>query len=89
MAKRKKHWRLAPYFPFVDFRGGKRGLGEVTRKDFVAIANILCGSGAPNGTVETLANYFSTTNARFDRARFERAARCDRPAPRHDPWKAK
>jgi hypothetical protein len=31
MAKRKKHWRLAPYFPFVDFRGGKRGKGCVVR----------------------------------------------------------
>lgn len=57
-------------------------LGEVTKKDFVAIANILCGSGAPEGTVEALGNYFASANPRFDRARFERASRCDRQAPK-------
>ena len=56
-------------------------LGAVTKQDFVAIANIMCGTSAKEGTIEALGNYFATSNPRFDRSRFEKAARCDRAAP--------
>lgn len=68
--KRKKHWRLAPYFPFVDFRGGKRGLGEPTKQDFVAVAKIFCRRGASDGLVSDFSDYFASQNPRFDRSRF-------------------
>lgn len=81
--RRKKGFRIRfkRKFPFVQF-------GAVTKQDFVAIANILCGTRAPNGTVEAMANYFATSNPRFDRARFEKAATCGVGRPHHNPWKA-
>lgn len=54
-------------------RRGLHGLGEVTKRDFVAIAGIICGR-APRGVAEDLAAYFAGQNPRFDRARFVKAA---------------
>lgn len=34
----------------------RRQLGEVTKKDFVAIANIVCEHGAPPGLARDLAS---------------------------------
>jgi hypothetical protein len=48
-------------------------LGEVTKRDFVAIAEILCEERAPKPLKERLAGYFKTQNPRFDSGRFMRA----------------
>jgi hypothetical protein len=48
-------------------------LGEVTKRDFVAIADILCRRSAPPGLVDDLTSYFSSQNPRFDSMRFKRA----------------
>lgn len=48
-------------------------LGEVSKKDFVAIAEILCETDASRDTRDGLARYFKTQNPRFDRDRFLRA----------------
>jgi len=50
-------------------------LGEVTKRDFVAIAKVLCEHGAPPGLVRDLSSYFSSQNPRFAAERFEAAAR--------------
>ena len=55
---------------------GKAGLlGEVTKKDFVAIAQILCTERASPSLKSRLAGYFKSQNARFDSERFMRATR--------------
>lgn len=64
MAKRKKN------------RRGLRGLGEVTKKDFQALADILCRNKAPSALVADITRYFSTQNPRFDATRFTAATRC-------------
>jgi hypothetical protein len=48
-------------------------LGEVTKRDFVAIAEILCEKKASASLKTTLADYFRSQNPRFDRERFLRA----------------
>ena len=48
-------------------------LGEVTKKDFVALSKILCRNSASPGLVDDLANYFGSQNPRFDKSRFVRA----------------
>ena len=48
-------------------------LGEVTKKDFVAIAQILCEEKAATPLKERLAGYFKSQNSRFDTGRFMRA----------------
>lgn len=48
-------------------------LGEVTKRDFTAIAKICCETDAPRETSERLAGYFKSQNPRFDRERFLRA----------------
>jgi hypothetical protein len=48
-------------------------LGEVTKRDFVAIAEILCETDASRETNDGLAAYFRSQNPRFDRERFLRA----------------
>jgi hypothetical protein len=55
-------------------RRRRRGiqLGEVSKKDFVAIAEILCETHASSATKERLASYFGSQNPRFDQDRFLR-----------------
>ena len=48
-------------------------LAEVSKKDFVAIAEILCLEKASTSLKESLASYFRSQNPRFDRERFLRA----------------
>jgi len=48
-------------------------LAEVTKRDFVAIAEILCETRASKETKGRLAEYFGSQNPRFDRERFLRA----------------
>lgn len=55
-------------------RRGLSGLGEVTKKDFVAIAKILCENNVPSMVATELAMYFKSQNPRFDNARFWTAA---------------
>lgn len=68
--RHKKRLRLAPFFPFVEFRGGKRGLGEPTKQDFVAVAKIFCRRGASDGLVNDFSDYFASQNPRFRRELF-------------------
>ncbi len=70
MARRKKRGR----------KKGFRGLGEVTKKDFRAFADILCRHNASPGLVSDLTRYFSTQNPRFDASRFTAATRTCRTA---------
>jgi len=55
-----------------------RGLGEVVKKDFVAIAGILRSHCASDAVVSDLATYFRRQNPRFDTSRFVKAAVCRR-----------
>lgn len=48
-------------------------LAEVTKRDFVAIAEILCEEKASTGLKERLAGYFRSQNPRFDTQRFMKA----------------
>ena len=48
-------------------------LAEVTKRDFVAIAEILCQERAGTPLKQRLAGYFKSQNPRFDTARFMRA----------------
>ena len=48
-------------------------LAEVTKRDFVAIAEILCEERAPGRLRERMASYFKSQNPRFDTERFMRA----------------
>lgn len=57
-------------------RSRARTLGEVTKKDFIAIANVLCRTGADAPVVRGLASYFRSENPRFDEGRFAAAASC-------------
>lgn len=63
MAKRKKRRRRSS------------GLGEVTKKDFQAIATALCRNNASSGLVDDLTSYFASQNPRFDASRFQKATR--------------
>lgn len=54
-------------------RRRKISLGEVSKKDFVAIAKILCSTGASRETKERLARYFAGENPWFDEGRFLKA----------------
>ncbi len=49
-------------------------LGQ-TRKDFVAVANILCHHDASAGLREAFADHFQERNPRFDKGRFLSATR--------------
>jgi hypothetical protein len=49
-------------------------LAEVSKRDFVAIAEILCEEKASTPLKERLAGYFRSQNLRFDTQRFLRAA---------------
>lgn len=57
-------------------RRRSRTLGEVTKQDFVAIAGVLCRTGADMPVVRGLASYFRSANPRFDESRFAAAATC-------------
>ena len=59
-------------------QGNADGLGEVTKRDFVAIAEILCEEKATNKLKDRLAGYFRSQNARFDTDRFLTATRACR-----------
>ena len=48
-------------------------LCEVSKKDFVAIAEILCEEKAATPLKERLAGYFRSQNPRFNTTRFLRA----------------
>ena len=48
-------------------------LAEVTKRDFVAVAEILCEERAPDRLKQRLASYFRSQNPRFDEGRFMRA----------------
>jgi hypothetical protein len=48
-------------------------LAEVTKRDFVAIAEILCEEKATTSLKERMASYFRSQNPRFDNERFMRA----------------
>lgn len=52
-----------------------RGLGEVTKKDFVALAYLLCSHKASTPLVEDMATYFKQQNQRFDIGRFVAATK--------------
>lgn len=53
--------------------------GEVTKKDFVSIAKILCENGADTKLTGSLASYFKSQNPRFDTDRFiEATGKCRR-----------
>ena len=45
-------------------------LDGVSKSDFVAIAKILCSTGAPQETNKRLASYFGSQNPRFNEDRF-------------------
>lgn len=47
----------------------------MSRKDFKAVAEILATTTERENIARSLADYFATTNPRFDRARFLEAAR--------------
>lgn len=66
MAKRKRSRK----------RRGLSGLGAVTTKDFVAVAHILCRTGAKATTIMDIGDYFKSQNPRFDAARFANVAQC-------------
>jgi hypothetical protein len=51
----------------------KKTLGEVTKKDFIAIAETLCQHRATSSLVLDLASYFKSQNPHFDVARFQKA----------------
>lgn len=56
----------------------KSSLGAVTKKDFMAIADVLCETGANKRTVEGLSRYFRSRNPRFNPSRFKAATRACR-----------
>jgi len=56
-------------------RTALRGLDAVTKKDFTAIADILCQHDARASMVGDVADYFKTQNPRFNRDRFVEAVR--------------
>jgi hypothetical protein len=55
-------------------RRSSKGLGAVTKGDFKAIAEILCGNAASRKLTHELSRYFISQNPRFDAKRFQRAA---------------
>jgi len=56
-----------------------RNLTGVTKKDFIAIADVLCNTNAPERTARGLSSYFKSQNPAFDEGRFLRAvAACRR-----------
>lgn len=57
-------------------RSRARTLGEVTKKDFIAIADVLCRTNADVPIVRGLASYFKRENQRFHEGRFVAAANC-------------
>lgn len=64
MPKRRRHRRV--------------NLGEVTKRDSIAIAKILRSECAPPRVTERLADYFGDQNPRFAKDRFVEAAACQR-----------
>jgi hypothetical protein len=52
--------------------------GEVTKRDFIAIAKILSSECAPSSVTHRLADYFGSQNPRFAKERFLKAASCAR-----------
>lgn len=59
-------------------RRRRTNLGEVTKSDFIAIANILSSECAPPSITRRIADYFGNQNPRFARGRFLAAASCKR-----------
>lgn len=57
-------------------RRRRKTLGEPTKQDFVAIAQILCRNRVGQRVVEDMSDYFAAKNPRFARGRFEEAAAC-------------
>ncbi len=56
-------------------RKKKNGLGAVTKKDFEAMADVLCTTRASARTVDGLARYFASQNPRFNASRFKAATK--------------
>lgn len=54
---------------------GLGGLGEPTKKDFIAIADLLCNHRASSELVHGFANHFARQNPRFDVSRFVAATK--------------
>lgn len=52
----------------------RRTLGEPTKKDFVALADLLCNHRASSELIHGVANYFARQNPRFDARRFVAAS---------------
>lgn len=60
-------------------RRRSRALGEPTKKDFQAIAQILCEHDASEAMVGAFSRHFHAQNPRFDAGRFNAAvANCKR-----------
>jgi hypothetical protein len=59
-------------------RTRRTNLGEVTKRDFIAIAKILSSECAPARVTERMADYFGSENPRFAKERFIAAAACKR-----------
>jgi hypothetical protein len=53
-------------------------LGEVTKRDFIAIAKILGSECAPAQVTKRIADYFGSENPRFAKGQFIAAAACKR-----------
>lgn len=56
-------------------RRGLSGLGEVTKKDFIGVADALCRTGASDATITAVGNYFDRVNPNFKHAAFHAAAK--------------
>jgi hypothetical protein len=60
-------------------RRQRHGLGATTKKDYVAIGNILCRNGASPKLVSEIAGYFAEENPAFSPITFQaHIAKCKR-----------
>jgi hypothetical protein len=50
-------------------------LGEPTKKDFIALADLLCNHRASTELIQGVASYFARQNPRFDLNRFVAATK--------------
>lgn len=66
MAKRRKKSRRSAL---------AADLGDLTKKDFVGIAGILCKHDASPALTKAFAGYFKEENPRFDEGRFVAAVK--------------
>ena len=55
------------------------GLSATSKKDYIAIGNILCRNNASSGLVQDVANYFASDNPAFKASTFtQHVAKCKR-----------